>query len=251
MTRPADFDHIVSEWLDHGADRAPERFVWAALDEVERAPQRATRVATTKEFLMQFKRAAPVLGIAAAVVLAIVAFQILGSPTMGDPEPTPRVYVPEDLPLMILSEANSLDGLEPQADTRISGVPALVAPLSPGGETIDTAQFVDALRVDLGGTIGGFTTWAALFDTPEAAAAAYDFIVTEHDSPEGWDLAASREDPGIGEASAQWTGQQYNMLSAQTIMWRQGNAILAAVGWADWSSEEVRMVADKMAERAR
>jgi len=251
MTRQPDFDHVVTDWLDDGADRAPERFVWAALDEVERAPQRAAWVATTEEFLMQFKRAAPVLGIAAAVVLAIVAFQILGSPSVGDPEPTPRVYAPEDLPNIILSEANVLDGLEPQAGTRISGVPALVTPLAPGGETIDTTQFVDALRVDLGGSIGGFTTWAALFDTPEAAAEAYDFLVIDHESPNGWDLAASREDPNLGEESALWTGQQYDMASARTILWREGNMVLAAVGWADWEPEEVQMIADQMADRAR
>jgi hypothetical protein len=251
MTRQPDFDRVVTEWLDEGVDLAPERFVWAALDEVERTPQRAAWVATTEEFLMQFKRAAPVLGIAAAVVLAIVAFQILGSPSVGDPEPTPRVYAPEDLPDIILSEGNAPEGLEADVDTRMTGVDALVTPLRPGGETIDTTHFVDALRIDLSGSTGGFTTWAALFETPEAAAEAFAFLVTEHESPEGWDLAASRRDPGLGEESAMWTGQQYDMTSAGTIMWRQGNLILAAVGWADWNSEEVRMIADLMANRAK
>ena len=251
MTRQPELDPVVSDWLDDGADQAPERFVWAALDEVERTPQRVAWVATTEEFLMQFKRAAPVLGIAAAVVVAIVAFQILGSPSVGDPERTPRVYAPEDLPDIILSEGNALEGLEPQADTRAGGVDALVTPLRPGGETINTAQFVDAQQVDLNGTTGGFTTWAALFETPEAAAEAFAFLVTEHESPEGWDLAASRRDPDLGDESAMWTGQQYDMTSAGTIMWRQGNLVLAAVGWADWNSEEVRLIADRMADQAK
>jgi hypothetical protein len=251
MTRQPELDPVVSDWLDDGADQAPERFVWAALDEVERTPQRVAWVATTEEFLMQFKRAAPVLGIAAAVVVAIVAFQILGSPSVGDPEQTPRVYAPEDLPDIILSEGSALEGLEPQADTRTSGSDALVAPLRPGGETIDTTHFVDALRVDLEGSIGGFTTWAALFETPEAAADALAFLVTEHESPEGWGLAASREDPNLGDESAAWTGRQYDMRSAHTIMWRQDNLILAAVGWAEWEAEEVRMIADLMADQAK
>jgi hypothetical protein len=224
--------------------------VWAALDEVERTPQRVAWVAATEDFLMQFKRATPVLGIAAAVVLAIVAFQIVGSPSVGGPEPTPRVYASEDLSHIVLSEANALEGLEPQEDTRTTGVDALTTPLRPGGETIDTTHFVDALRVDLSGSIGGFTTWAALFQTPEAAAEAYAFLVTEHESPDGWDLANRREDPGLGDEGAMWTGQQYDFDSARTIMWRQGNLVLAAVGWADWEPEEVRMIADQMANRA-
>jgi hypothetical protein len=251
MTRQTDFDHAVSDWLDDGVDRAPERFVWAALEDVERTPQRAAWVAATEEFLMQFKRAAPVLGIAAMVVLAIVAFQILGSPSVGGPEPTPRVFVPEDLPNIVLSEAIALEGLEPQEDTQTTGINALTTPLRPGGETIDTTHFVDALSVDLSGSIGGFTTWAALFETPEAAAEAYAFLVTEHESSEGWGLAASREDPNLGEESALWSGQQYGMVRARTIMWRQGNLVLAAVGWADWEAEEVRMIADQMADRAK
>jgi hypothetical protein len=251
MTRQPELDRVVSDWLDDGADQAPERFVWLALDEVERTPQRVAWVAATEEFLMQFKRAAPVLGIAAAVVLAIVAFQILGSRSVGDPEPTPRVYAPEELPDIILSEGNALEGLQPQADTRTGGVDALMTPLHPAGEPINTEQFVDAQQVDLNGPTGGFTTWAALFETPAAAADAFAFLVTEHESPEGWDLAASRQEPNLGDESAMWTGQQYDMTSAGTIMWRQGNLILAAVGWADWSSEEVRVIADLMADRAR
>jgi hypothetical protein len=251
MTRPPDFDHVVTEWLDDGADRAPDRFVWAALGEVERAPQRAAWVATTEEFLMQFKRAAPVMGIAAAVVLAIVAFQILGSPDVGDPEPTPRVYAPEDLETIVLTEANVPEGVTVDYENPTSGFAALVIPLKPGGDTFEQADFVDAHSVELGTSIGGFTTWSALFESAEEAEEAYDFLVTEHESPEGWDLAASREDPELGEESAMWTGQQYDMASARTILWRQGNLLLAAVGWADWEPEEVRLIADQMADRAR
>jgi hypothetical protein len=34
-------------------------------------------------------------------------------------------------------------------------------------------------------------------------------------------------------------------------MWRPGNLLLAAVGWADWEPEEVRMIADQMADRSK
>lgn len=251
MTRQPDFDHVVTEWLDEGADRAPDRFVWTALDEVERTPQRLAWVATTEEFLMQFKRATPILGIAAAIVLAIVAFQLVGVPRMGDDGPVPRSYTRTDLETIVLTEANAPDGMTVDYENRTTGVPALVIPLAPGGDTMDETGFVDALSVELGTSTGGFTTWSALFESGEDAQRAYDFLVTEHDSPDGWGLAGSREEPGLGEESSMWTGQQYDMNSARTILWRQGNLLLAAVGWADWEPEEVRMIADRMADRAR
>lgn len=250
MTRQSELDRVVNDWLDDGADQAPERFVWMALDEVERTPQRVAWVAATEEFLMQFKRAAPVLGIAAAVVVAIVAFQILGSPSVGNPEATPRVYTPEDLESIPLTEANAPEGMTVDYENPATGYAALLTPLKAGGDVLDRTHFLDALSVELGTSNGGFTTWSAVFDSAEAAEEAYDFLVTEHESPEGWDLAASREDPELGEESAMWTGQQYDMASARTILWRQGNLLLAAVGWADWEPDEVRLIADQMADRA-
>lgn len=250
MTRPREFDQVVTEWLDEGADQAPERFVWAALEEVERAPQRDARLASAEEFLMQLKRAAPVLGIAAAIVLAIVAFQLVGMPRTGDDEPSPRAYTGEDLETIVLTRANAPDGMIVDYENRTTGFPALVIPLAPGGATFERTGFVDALSVELGTSIGGFTTWTALFESLEAAQDAYAFLVDEHESPDGWGLAESRENPELGDESIMWTGQQYDMSSARTIMWRQGNLLLAAVGWADWEPEEVRMIADQMVDRA-
>lgn len=43
--------------------------------------------------------------------------------------------------------------------------------------------------------------------------------------------------------------RQYDMASARTILCRQGNLLLAAVGWADWEPEEVRVIADRPAGR--
>ncbi|HUF06625.1 MAG TPA: hypothetical protein VMP86_04455 [Candidatus Binatia bacterium] len=252
MTRQSDFDHLVTEWLDEGAERAPERFVWAALEDVERTPQRGAWVASTEEFLMQLKRAAPVLGIAAAaVVLVIIASQIIETRNVGDPEPTPRAYTEEDVEAVVMTEANAPDGMTVEYENQTTGFAALLVPLKPGGETIDRTGFLDALSVELGTSMGGFTSWSALFESADAAQQAYDFLVTEHESPEGWGLAASREDPKLGEESVMWTGRQYDMASARTILWRQGNLLLAAVGWADWEPEEVRLIADQMADRAR
>lgn len=249
MTRQPDFDHVVTEWLDDGADRAPDRFVWAALEEVERTPQRVARVATTEEFLMQFKRAAPVLGIAAAVVLAILAFQIVGSPNVGDDDPTPRVYTQEDLKRSVITEANAPAGVE--VNTTTTGMAALFAPLRAGGEVIDTSEFVDAINTELDFDGEGYATWAALFETEAAAQQAFDFLVEEHESADGWGLEGTIPDRPLGDESVAWTGQQYDFESAQTVFWRQGNLLLAVVGWSEWTEDRVRDIADDMADRAR
>jgi hypothetical protein len=57
--------------------------------------------------------------------------------------------------------------------------------------------------------------------------------------------------PGLGDESATWTGQQYDFVpSARTIFWRQGNLLLAAVGFADWDADVLRGIANAMADRA-
>lgn len=249
MNRQPDFDQVVTEWLDDGVDQAPSRFVWAALEDVERTPQRVAWMATTEEFLMQFKRAAPVLGIAAAVVLAIIAFQIIGTRNVGDPDPTPRAYTQQDLESIVITEANAPAGVEVNLTT--TGMAALSAPLRAGGEVIDTSEFVDAINAELDFDGEGYASWAALFETEAAAGQAFDFLVEEHESADGWGLQGTSPDPPIGEESVVWTGQQYDFESAQTLFWRQGNLLLAVVGWFDWTDEGVREIADQMAERAR
>lgn len=248
MNHRTDLDQTLADWLDHGAERAPERFVWAALDQVERTSQRGAWMASTEEFLMQFKRAAPVLGVAAAVVLAIVAFQFVGSRNMGDDEPSPRLYTREDLEIIPLTEANAPDGVEVTRTVR--GRVALAEPLYPGGEMVDTSEFVDAIHTELDFGDEGYATWAALFETQEAAMQAFDFLVEEHESADGWDLEGTTPVPPLGDESVVWTGQQYNFESAQTLFWRQGNLLLAVVGWFDWTEDGVREIADDMADRA-
>jgi hypothetical protein len=89
MSREPNPDQIVTRWVDEGPEVAPERFVWAALDQVERTPQRGSwRVAleTTPMFL---KFGVPVLGAAAVVVLAIFAFGRFNTAPTGTPTDSP------------------------------------------------------------------------------------------------------------------------------------------------------------------
>ena len=89
MNHERDFDQTLRHWLDDGADQAPERFVWAALDQVERTAQRGAWRASLEGLLMNLKPAAPILGVAAAIVLAIAAYQLLVGANVGNPDPSP------------------------------------------------------------------------------------------------------------------------------------------------------------------
>lgn len=79
MSREPNVDEIVAQWVDDGPEVAPERLVWAALEEVERAPQRgAWRIALENAPMLK-KIAVPVIGVAAVVLVAVLAYQQLGT----------------------------------------------------------------------------------------------------------------------------------------------------------------------------
>ena len=85
MSREPNTDQIVSRWVDDGPEVAPERFVWAALDQVEWTPQRGRwRVALVNTPLL-LKVAVPVLGAAAVIILAIFAFGGINPAPTGTP----------------------------------------------------------------------------------------------------------------------------------------------------------------------
>lgn len=100
MNRAPNTDQIVTRWVDEGPEIAPERFVWAALDQVERTPQRGSWRVALENTPMILKFAVPVLGAAAVILLGIFALGRLnpapiGSPAespaaVGSPDPTPN-----------------------------------------------------------------------------------------------------------------------------------------------------------------
>ena len=194
MNRERDFDQTLRNWLDDGADRAPERFVWAALQDVEHTDQRGARWALLEGFLMKIKPAAPILGVAAVVLLAIAMFQFLGGNVGGpDPTPTPRSYSSEELAAILVSERTAPEGLT-FARSQEGGV-SLVIPLRPGGPTFQMDAFVESLTnyFDGPGTADayeGYVSWSALFVTNGDAERAFDFLVR-----------SQNEDGEEGEAS--------------------------------------------------
>jgi len=252
MNREQDFEQTVKRWLDDGADHAPERFIWAALDDVERTAQRGAWRVSLEELLMNLKPAALVLGTAAVIIVAIAAYQLFRGSNVGgpsEPTPTPQAFTPADLPNIILTEANAPAGLT--VDATDSGAAALVVPLRPGGPFIDQTAFVDALMTNLNSTeTGGYVSWSALFETAADAEVAFDYLVDEHGSA-GWGMTRSSVDPGLGEASASFTGAAYDIFETNGVhLWRVDNLVLAAVGVGDYDTDQLRSIADLMDERA-
>jgi hypothetical protein len=256
MNREQDFDQTVKRWLDDGADHAPERFIWAALDDVERTAQRGAWRVSLEELFMNLKPVALALGATAVIVLAIAAYQLFAGPNVGNPPPSPsptptsRLISAGDLPNIVLTDANAPDGLT--VDATESGAAALLVPLRPGGPIIDQTAFVDALTTNLNSTAtGGYVSWSALFESAADAEVAFDFLVDEHGSA-GWEMTRSSVDPELGDESASFTGAAYGWIERNEVhVWRVGNLVLAAVGVGDFDADQLRSIADLMDDRAQ
>jgi hypothetical protein len=252
MNRDRDFDQTLRRWLDDGADRAPERYVWAALDEVDRTGQGGAWGARLEGSIMKLKPAAPILGVAAALLLAMAAYQFLGGnvgapgePTI-QPSPTPQVYSGN---LRNLADVRRIDGMEPDSTT--FGYEALTTPLRPGGEIIPLTGFEEAIMQNFGSTeTGGYVTWAALYEEVAQAEAGYDFLIAEHIDEDGWGMDRSSNDLGLGDEGTVFTGAAYNFDSATVYLWRRGNLIFAVVGVGDADPARVETIASTFDEMA-
>jgi hypothetical protein len=259
MTRERDFEHVLRSWIEEGADLAPERFVWSALEAVETTRQRGAWQASLEGLIMKLKPAAPILGVAAAVVLAIAAFQLfggnVGGPNTPTPTPSPRAFTSADLPNIILTDANAPAGFT--VDATETGLEALTRPFKTGGPMIDQVAFVDALMNNLNSTeTGGYVSWAALFETAADAEVAFDYVADEHGSV-GWGMARSSVDPGLGDESATYTGAAYDIFETNIVhLWRVNNLVLAAVAVGDVAvgdanADQLLELAELMDDRAR
>ncbi len=83
MTRLEDFDQQLRDWSDIGDERLPSRYLDAALARIDVTPQRGAGWWPLEGLLMKLKPAAPMLGIAAVVLLAIAGYQILRPEGLG------------------------------------------------------------------------------------------------------------------------------------------------------------------------
>jgi hypothetical protein len=264
MNRNRDFDETLKDWLDDGADHAPERYIWSALDDVERTAQRGAWLVSLEDLFVTIKLPALVLGTATVIIItALATYQLVG-PNPGGPgaspspssssQPAAGAFIADDLPNIVLTAANAPEGLT--VDATETGETAFVAPLRvdshPGGPFMDQVGFVDALMTNLNSTeTGGYVSWSALFETAAGAEVAFDFVADEHGST-GWGMARSTVDPGLGDESASFTGAAYDIFETNEVyLWRVDNLVLAAVGVGDYDALQVRSIADLMDSRTR
>jgi hypothetical protein len=252
MTRQHDLDQLLVSWLDDGADVAPERFVRAALEDVERTAQRGAWHAILDAMVMKLKPAAPILGVATVAVAGLALYVAMDGPNLGTS--TPRTITPGDLPEIILTDANAPGGLAVDATT--TGEEALVVPLRDGGESMPLTGFEGALMTNLNSTdAGGYVTWSAVYETAAQAEAAFDFLVAEHESDAGWGLEPMSPAPQLGDESASYDGPAYAFDAARIHLWRVNNLLLAAVfvdvsAVPDVDANRLRTIAQGMDDRA-
>jgi len=268
MTGERQFDDSVAAWVDEGAESAPERFVWAALDDVARTPQRGPRRVALEDMTMNLKAAAPILGIAAVLLALVVGYQVIGQRnTGGIPAASPRLLSAEDLQAIVVTEANVPPGLT--VHRTLTGMEALGA-----SETApeDSPGFVDAILTDFDEDDdtenGRYGTFAAVFETVADAERAYDAAVVNHESPDGWGLTTDpglgyllhigeydyNPDPGLGDEGVYYiAGSAYSDPEQAIYLWRVDNVLLHAVAidmvyWDD--PEQLRSIAEDMDARA-
>ena len=133
MNRDLDFDQALRDWLDEGSDHAPERFIWAALEDVERSAQRGAWRVSLEERLVNMKPVALVLVTAAVIVAALAGYQLIAGPNVGNPGPTPTPLPPASF------SAADLPSQKNDAEWASSALPCCTAPSASNAGTSSPA----------------------------------------------------------------------------------------------------------------
>lgn len=267
MNRQTDPDALLRRWLDDGANTAPDRFVQAALQEIETTGQRRLRWNLPRRQGMTIHRYGAYAAAAAAtiVLLAVGLAYVAGPRDTGGEVPSPGATATPDLITSEQLEAISLYGgparmgessgfAEIAGEGVVSGgEEALVALLPPESVDIDRSGFAGARYVEFSGpllddprTRASVATYVAIFETTEDAEGAYEFLVDAHESPDGWNLTPITTSEELGVERVQYAGPAYDRGEAIVYVWRERNAVLAAVAWDDTSPLMLIDVARRM-----
>jgi hypothetical protein len=137
MNRRQEFDDLMRDWADLGDERLETRYLDAALAQIESTPQRGVGWRPLQEILMRLKPVAPILGVVAAVVLAIAAYQLLSDQNIGSPSQTPAAPAPS-YPLVATRTAEGYSLFLEDAETRGDGG-VEVTVLDPDGVLVTVA----------------------------------------------------------------------------------------------------------------
>lgn len=260
MNIERDTDRQLRAWASEGIDRAPEHFVWAALDQIETVPQRTPWRARLDGLAIRLRPAAALVGAAAVILVAIAIITRVVSPNLG--VGSPRDFVLADLPGIVVFEDTkprtwSLDNLASNP-REVSLFPIRSM----------TGAEIDALP-DPAGLIGGryanglgpdlsWISWAALFESDTRAAEALPFYEREMEAANAWGLGPG-EPVEFGDDGHVFSGPTTAFLGpptgvdptdAQIYLWRDGNLLLALGGFGDYDAAELRAAAEAMNARA-
>lgn len=260
MNVERDSDRQLRAWAAEGIDRAPERFVWAALDEIEQVPQRPAWRTRFEGFAVRLRPAAVLVGAAAVILIAIAILARAIAPNLG--VGGAREFVTDDLPGIVLWDDTipatwTLDNLVSNP-WEVSVVPIRsmtseeIAAL-PEPEGLVAGRYTNGLGPDV-----AFISWSALFERDSQARAALPFYEHEMESAAAWGLGPG-EPIGFGDGGRVYTGITTAFLgpptgidptAAQIYLWRDGNLLLALGGFGIYDAAVLRALAEGMNARA-
>ena len=260
MSIERDTDRQLRAWAAEGIDRAPERFVWAALDEIEQIPQRMAWRTRLDGLAIRVRPAAVLVGAAAVILIAIAIITRAVAPNLGIGGP--RAFVTADLQGIAVFEDTkprtwTLDKLETNP-REVFEIPIR----SMTGAEIEAYPEPAGL---LAGRSAGFSipdgasiSWALLFETDDEAAAALPFYEHEMAAEDAWGLGPG-EPIAFGDGGQLFTGETtafvgqptyVDPIGGQVYLWRDGNLLLAVGGYFDYDPAELRSVAEGVNARA-
>jgi hypothetical protein len=197
---------------------------------------------------------AAVAGVAAVLILVVVSAQFIAGPLGIGSEP---VIEAGDVPGIVADGSNTPGEWNVSIDDR--GFASLRAPMR-SSRTGPVAGFVDGRTVEMcrvgpsGEDVDCMLTWAALYDSDEAAEDAMAAIVDEFESPDSWRIPqGSGESVGdLGDDALLFRGVQDPTGPPLTaiFLWREGTLLMAASGVDGMPIDRIRAIADQMQERA-
>jgi hypothetical protein len=188
------------------------------------------------------------LAIGVVSIVALAACVGAGRPETASTAPAAKAHTSDDLPNILVSQDNAPEGMI--VEPGLSGRAALNRP-RPGGTTIDEGAFVDALTTSIGHTeTGGYTSWAALFETSADAEQAFESITGLHEAEDGHGLEPLQPDVELSGDSVLYRGPYISWDAAGIYLWREHNLLLAVVGVGDYQPDVLRSIAEGIDRRA-
>jgi hypothetical protein len=132
MNGERDFEQLVRAWVSEGADAAPERFVWAAIGQIETTPQRGRWRRIIRGSSPGRRFAPQVLGVVAVLAIATLTYVFASRPVDLGPGPSPSPTA------------------APSATPLASPSPSVTVAPSPSA-ALSTRRVSPAAAIDIGG----------------------------------------------------------------------------------------------------